>query len=331
MIDSVSLKRVSREIASQEAVTPSRAYWNQRDVIADFLPLAEQLQNAVDCAGNLSPFQWIQLFAMTMEFKPDVILDLGRAKGNSACVFTEAANRLGSCSVISLDIENSWEEESLPNVRKIVPESWFAPLQALRTDILTFDYDKAFDNKNRVLIFWDAHGFTIAECVLGRILPAVKEKRHLVMMHDLSDARYSGEECSAPYGDQRLWKGENAEETRVLLGHISSAVAQSVAIVDFTSRNKLTLQSADQDLHSGFDEAQRAEMRRLLGDQFFSLQGHWFWFSLNEKEGPFYFPRFEPPQQSVTATPIPLISRLKMGARIALNRFKPDEIKHLEY
>ena len=251
MIDSVPPKPVSREIASQEAVTPSRAYWNQRDVIADFLPLAEQLQNAVDCAGNLSPFQWIQLFAMTMEFKPDVILDLGRAKGNSACVFTEAANRLGSCSVISLDIENSWEEESLPNVRKIVPE--------------------------------------------------------------------------------RLWKGENAEETRVLLGHISSAVAQSVAIVDFTSRNKLTLQSADQDLHSGFDEAQRAETRRLLGDQFFSLQGHWFWFSLNEKEGPFYFPRFEPPQQSVTAAPIPLISRLKMGARIALNRFKPDEIKHLEY
>ena len=62
MIDSVSPKPVSREIASQEAVTPSRAYWNQRHVIADFLPLAEQLQNALDrrAAGvpdaELDPF-----------------------------------------------------------------------------------------------------------------------------------------------------------------------------------------------------------------------------------------------------------------------------------
>lgn len=318
-------------ITSKETVTPSQAYWNQRYAIADFRPRAEALQEAVDARGNLSPFQWGQLFAMAMEFKPDVILELGRGLGNSACVFTEAANRLGACSVISLDNGNSWETETLPKLREILPQSWFSPLQAALADILTFNFKEAFENKQRVLVFWDAHGFTIAECVLGGILPLIKDKPHLIIMHDLSDARYSGDESTKPYGSHSLWKGENAEEKRVLLGHISSAVAQSVAIVDFTSRNELTLHSADHDLHTGLDATQQAEMRRLIGDHLFSLSAHWFWFSLNEKEGPFTFPLFEPPQPSVPTPPISLIPRLKMGLRIVLNRFQPNQIKHLEY
>ena len=40
-------------------------------------------------------------------------------------------------------------------------------------DILEFDYRKALSDAKRVLIFWDAHGFDIAECVLGEILPIV--------------------------------------------------------------------------------------------------------------------------------------------------------------
>ena len=311
-------------------ISLARAYWNQRKVIVDFLPRAVQLEEAVDFAGNLTTFQWMQLFAMAMEFQPDLILDLGRDRGNSACVFTEAANRLGSCSVISLDTNDAWEQETLPKLQGIVPQTWFRPLEALRADILTFDYREAFKNKERVLVFWDAHGFTVAECVLGGILPLLENKSHIVMMHDLSDARYSSEECSAPYGDQPLWKGENAQETRVLLGHISSAVAQSVAIVDFASRNKLTLSSADHDLHTGLDSDQRAELQSLIGDRFFSMQGHWFWFSLNEKKGPFNFPHFEPPQPPTPVT-ISWLSRLKIAARVTLNRFQPDQIKHLDY
>jgi hypothetical protein len=32
-------------------------------------------------------------------------------------------------------------------------------------------------------------------------------------------------------------------------------------------------------------------MRSLLGDELFSLQGHWFHFSLNEHPGPYTFPK----------------------------------------
>ena len=321
-------------ISSKEAVTPAQAYWNQRHALADFRPRAEALQVAVGGLSNLSPFQWGQLFAMAMEFKPDVILELGRGLGNSTCVFTEAANRLGSCSVISLDNGNSWVTDTLPKISGIVPPTWFSPLQADLADILTFNYEEVFENKERVLVFWDAHGFTIAECVLGGILPLLKDKAHLVIMHDLSDARYAGDESTKPYGKNGLWKGENAEEKRVLLGHISSAVAQSVAIVDFTSRNELTLQSADHDLQTGLDPAQQEEMRELAGDQLYSLSAHWFWFSLNEKDRQFTFPVFVPPPPPVPVVPtqpISLVPRLKMGLRILLNRFQPDQIKHLEY
>jgi hypothetical protein len=31
-------------------------------------------------------------------------------------------------------------------------------------------------------------------------------------------------------------------------------------------------------------------MRELLGEELFSLQGHWFWFTLNERPGPYTFP-----------------------------------------
>jgi hypothetical protein len=32
-------------------------------------------------------------------------------------------------------------------------------------------------------------------------------------------------------------------------------------------------------------------MRRALGDELFSLQGHWFWFTMNEQPGPYTFPK----------------------------------------
>ena len=43
-------------------------------------------------------------------------------------------------------------------------------------------------------------------------------------------------------------------------------------------------------------------MQSLLGSDFFSLQGDWFCFSLNDFAGPFTFPRFVPPERPSVAT-----------------------------
>lgn len=276
--------------------TPSQAYWNRRHDLARFRSRAGELQRAVGLLGDLTAFQWAQLFVMALEFEPDLILELGRGGGNSTCVFTEAANCLPSCRVVSMDLGDSWEKVTMPRIAGIVPPPWFKPLEALQADILTYDYEPVFKSASRVLIFWDAHGVDIAECVLGRILPAIHNRPHLVVMHDMCDARYLPATITAAYDDYRLWKGTNAELTFVRIGNLVSNVAQAVSAVDFASRNGITLHSADHDLHAGLGQrpVQMAELRDLLGEELFSLDAWWHWFSLNETPGPHTFPRYEP-------------------------------------
>ena len=277
--------------------SPARAYWNQRHALVRLRDRLLALSRVVDQPSDLAPFQWAQLMAAVIEYQPDLILDLGRGKGNSTCAFTEASHyRAGNTKVLSLCLSDSWERETAPLLRQFVPDGWFDTLQIWRTDILKFDYQPALSSARRVLIFWDAHGFEIAECVLGAILPLIADKEHLVLMHDLSDNRYSSEQQMA-YGPNGLWKGNNWSGPRLKLGIIDSAVEQAIAALDFTTRNHLTLDSADHSFHSELDAAQQAEMERLMGE-LFNTQAHWFYFSLNESPGPYTFPRFAGSEES---------------------------------
>jgi hypothetical protein len=101
------------------------------------------------------------------------------------------------------------------------------------------------------------------------------------------------------------------------IGYINSAVEEAIAIVDFTSRNELPLHSADHDLYTQIasDESKSSELREMLGNQLFSLNAHWFWFSLNEGSEPYTFPKFNPSQQ------VPIITRLKVAIKILLNHY----------
>src|SRR5580692_530278 len=111
------------------------------------------------------------------------------------------------------------------------------------------------------------------------------------MMHDMSDLPY-GSPGNLDYGNHGIWKKTGFDGPRLKLGFIDSAVEQSIAILDFATRNHLPLHSADHDLHSVFagNEAKASEMRQLIGE-LHSLSGHWFYFSLNEAPGPFTFPK----------------------------------------
>jgi hypothetical protein len=272
--------------------SPARAYWDQRATLSNARHRILSLAQAVDQHSDLWPYQWAQLMAVAIDFSPDLILELGRGKGNSTCAFTEASNiNQGLSRILSLCLSDNWERETLPRLRKVVPGSWFKPLDALRADILTFDYQKALSAARRVLIFWDAHGFDIAECVLGEILRIVAPLEHLVIMHDLSDTRYSSDE-QLEYGGHGLWKGNNWSGPRLKLGIIDSAVEQSIAALDFITRNHVTLDSADHSFHTDLTSAQQAEMREVLGE-LFDTQGHWFCFSLNERPGPYKFPHYD--------------------------------------
>jgi hypothetical protein len=268
---------------------PAEAYWNSRDVLAKSRQKILKLIAAVGRDYDLRPFQWAQLMATAMEFSPDLILELGRGYGNSTAAFTEAAHLMGSRPRIqSVCLSSDWDNHIAKAIGNVVGKDWFTPLTAVTGNILDYDYAAAFRGAQRVLVFWDAHGFDIAECVFGTILPILADRPHLVIMHDLSDARYGGPNDST-YGGQRIWRGNNWSGPRVRLGNIDSAVEQSIAAVDFTSRNNLTLDSADHSFHTELSIAQVREMEATLGE-LFSPSAHWFYFTLNERKGPYYFP-----------------------------------------
>ncbi|HEY7790926.1 MAG TPA: hypothetical protein VIC33_10465 [Vicinamibacterales bacterium] len=277
----------------ENPMTASDAFWNQRHRIAAARERLTALQRAVGRLTDLSASQWAQILAMTLEFRPDLVIELGRGLGNSTCVFTEAVNQSGANgrSIVSVCMGNDWDRLTRPRVAAIVPPEWFAPLQTHEARIETFDFETPIARARRVLVFWDAHGFAVAEQVLARIVPAIAHKPHLVIMHDLSDARYGPPE-SARYQSRGLWTANDWSGPRLRLGHIDTAVEQAIAAIDFTSRNRITLQSADHSFHTelGADPVKVDEMRRLLGPEWFSLNGHFFYFSLNERSGEFTFP-----------------------------------------
>jgi len=275
----------------RRAFRPGLAYWNQRRRLAAARERILSLSEAVGHPSDMWPYQFTQLMAAALEFRPDFILELGRAFGNSTCAFAEASHQLGgSIHIASICHSQDWELLTVPRLRPVVTPDWFQPLEILRTDILAMDYGRLLANAHRVLVFWDAHGFDIAECLLGEILPRIASMEHVVLMHDLCDSRYQSRE-HMEYGSNGLWKGNNWDGPRVKLGIIDSNVEQAIAAVDFTARNRLTLDSADHSFHTDLSAGQQEELRTTLKD-LFATQGHWFYFTLNEHPGPYTFPAF---------------------------------------
>lgn len=278
------------------------AFENQWTMLLDQRTELLRLQEAVGHSTDLNFSQWNQLFAYTLEFKPDLIIELGRGRGNSTCLFTQAAKALGpdhSCHVLSLCNSKDWTEETAPKLESKFGAEWFQDLTTESCDILRYDPSPFVAKAKRVMVFWDAHGFEIAEWMLGAVLPQLKDKPHAILMHDMTDTRYnSGQE---PYRERPLWMGNNWSGPRLRMGHIDSAVEQSIAIIDFTSRNHLPLFSADHSLHYeiGARENRRSFFEDKLGKDAFSLHAHWFYFTLKDAQVPVNFPQYQWPAVAV--------------------------------
>jgi hypothetical protein len=307
----------------------ARFYYDERLRIAEDLGVLRTLIAAVDAPNDLSPSNWAQWYSVALGFVPDLILELGRGHGNSTAVFTQAAHRLGRrgwrkrTKVVSLCRTSDWASRTAPRIARIVDRSWFAHVDARMIDILAADFGEILGDHERVLVLWDAHGFEIAELVLGDILPRLAGRPHLVLMHDISDNRYA--KLPRSYRGQPLWKGSawqkrtGAWESRVNLGWMNSKEDQAVALADFSARNDLAIGSADHE-YAGFFDANPAfavEMRQLLGDEFFSVIGQWAFLSLTGREGPFHFPAVSGGRAATNRCDILTDERLRLPATIA--------------
>ena len=245
---------------------------------------------------------------------------LGRGRGNSTAVFGQAAARLGATRVVSLCMSPDWDALSRPRLQQVVEPSWLDRIDARVVDILAVDYADVIGNAERVLLVWDAHGFEIAELVLGDILPRLADRAHLVLMHDISDNRYSGAPRS--YEGQPLWKGSHWQQrtkawgSRVNLGWMNSIQDQVIALADFSARNDLEIGSADHEYAMYFEaeSGHREEMRRTLGDEFFSLTAHWAFLSLEGRQPPFHFPAVTGRQAFTGSCAVALVDTSTPGA-----------------
>jgi hypothetical protein len=275
----------------------ARAYYEQRHRVAADAPQLRRLMAAVDWSNDLAPVQWAQIYSVTLDFQPDLIVELGRGRGNSTALFCQAIATLGHGKIVSLCQTGDWAAITVPRLAKVVGPSWFEPLDAQIVDIRTADFASILGDHQRVLLLWDAHGFEIAEVVLGEILPRLLDRTHLVLMHDVVDNRHNGHGRS--YRQQPLWKGEDRqprtggrEVPRVNIGWMQSAQDQVIAITDFSTRNDLVIESAEDELVQFFTASppRADEMRAALGDDFFSTAAPWAFFTLTGKAGPFEFP-----------------------------------------
>jgi hypothetical protein len=303
--------------------TPAAAYYQQRHAIAAASPRLKAMRDALADPVNLSPAQWAQWYAYAREFRPDLVLELGRGTGNSTATMLQALHDNRHGRLVSLCLTQAWAARSVPLLRPLVPADWFDRLDARVGDLTKEDFAALVGDAQRVAVVWDAHGLVVAEAMLGRIMPLIASREHFVIMHDISDRRYCGSKVE--YGERELWKGlewvdaNGRGDCRLYLGWIDTCVDQPIVTVDFLARNRTELQSADHSFHEelGKSPERLAEMRRVMPGEDLDLIGHWAWFTLNGVPGPYTFPHVPPPQRRPPvepATPIPACTPVTAAA-----------------
>lgn len=272
--------------------TPGEALYAQREQLARQFPRWQRLQELVGRPQDLAPAQWLQLAAFALDYRPDLIIELGRGYGNSTVVFLEVARQLGDCQVLSLCNSHAWRKKTRHKLARECDAEFFAAGDIREVDILRTALNLA--GSQRCLVFWDAHGFAVAEWVLGHLLPRLSLGSQRIVMHDMADRRYCGLDRS--YQATPLWKGGNADLPGMHLGHVFSRVGQAISALDFTTRNELPLHSADESLH-GLPAEQAEELTATFGE-WFNRTAQWFWFTLDELTVAPVFPEYAFPPQA---------------------------------
>ena len=157
-------------------------------------------------------------------------LDLGTGWGNSCAVLSLCCER-----VLTFGHDDSWTRHAAPKLKGV------DNVEPFIGDLTTVDFRPLVQDASSVVVFWDAHGFDVAEHVLSHIMPAIAEKEHLVICHDMW-----AEQCGS-YENKRIWRGmqsrhENPKGFVTLgIGNVASVVDQALVVLDFCNRNRMPI------------------------------------------------------------------------------------------
>lgn len=251
------------------------------------------LHEAVARPNDLSLIQGVQLYALTREFAPDLIIELGRGYGNSTCVFGEVLSDLGKGRLLSIsnDSERAWETKTIPRLRGLISPDWLRRVTIVQGDIENYDLVSTIQTGQRILVFWDAHGFELAYHLLSSVMPSLQPKEHLVVVHDMTDTRYV--RTKTPY--------VKSETPRLWLSWINSNVEEFLPLYEFLSRNEIWFDSpgdsahrfvADEIAAGGEGSGLQRTWESLFPSSAVDRETHWIYFSLNERNNdlPLAFP-----------------------------------------
>jgi hypothetical protein len=137
---------------------------------------------ALVAAPNDLPLeQWPRLYDRALASHADLLLEIGRGYGNSTVVLTEAAHALGARVVsVGFDEPPAFEGITWPKLRPVVGEAWRARLTVVQGDVRDYTPPAC----ERGFVFWDAHGYEVAQTMLERLIPALPAGSRVVV-HDV--------------------------------------------------------------------------------------------------------------------------------------------------
>jgi hypothetical protein len=306
----------------------AQAIEQQKDSVAADLDLMAELFRRVNCPTSFSFRQWCHFSAMIREFRPDVVLEIGRGLGGSTTAMTQTVQRLERTRVKSWCITDLWAKETVPRIKDLVSPGWFDRLDAYVADVHNVDFTEHVRNASRVFFFWDSFHHRVNERVMTHLLPLLAEKTHVVVVHDISDNRYTGEAAKS-YDGKGYYRNEDdyyafPEQTaRQNIGWVNTVTNGAAPILDFCYRNNIELHSADHELYEEImrDEAKLTGIRaRLtapikLPEAAFAPPHDFAYFTLNEARGPYRFPTRVPARDELEAMRIAMYERYYAAQR----------------
>lgn len=250
-----------------EIITSPKESTNLGSLKKKYLALREIMPK--DHPGDMPWNEWLQIYGLCKAFNPNCVFEFGRGYGNSTLVFDSClTNNQPLYSICITDYSETQRGLAQKNI-KLRKDT-----KILHSNIIDFPF-KRIARKHRdqkVMVFWDAHGFEVAEEILARFLPELNGEV-LVLMHDIGDLRF--QKSFREFGSQSIWKAEPEKwpGPSVVVGHFFAHVAQLVSITDFCSRNKIELFSQSFSNSESLKSLNRKKAKILSKLQFVSRNG----------------------------------------------------------
>lgn len=272
-----------------------KALWSRRKNIYQVKKRLKLLANSIGRLSDSSLAQYAQLYSITLEFKPSLIIEVGRGWGNSTAVLVEAANKLTNTrKVVSLCLANDWQERIRAKIEQVVEKDWFSKLEARIEDYTKLDIKTLVKQNDSVLFFLDAHGWDVIEHFLSNTLPILQKHKHLILVHDVLDVRYHNHLRKYT---KNIWRGYNEEQKELsdlIINNMASPFEEIISIHDFSQRNYLEIHSVEHEIRQNIHNKQKKieELSTNLGTEMSSPVSSFIWFSLNEaKTDKIFFPK----------------------------------------